>query len=332
MSVSSIHFLYLRFNVKQSLESTLTTNYKAGILKHLLYSEVFTHPLNQNELLRFSGVADPISFERLHEILAELQADGLILLHDNHACLFEVGDKVNRRAIAAEKARNHFDKAIHVATFIQKFPFVEGVGISGSMSKGILHDDGDFDFFIIVKPHRVWVARTLLILYKKIFLLNSRKYFCVNYFIDSDHLEIEEKNRFTAVEIATLIPVCGEVFDDFYQKNNWVNEHFPSNTRTKFETKNIKKPIWSRMLQRILNKRFGNWADKRAMKITLKRWRNKFGDFDKQKFDLTMKSRRYVSKHHPNDFQNKVLGKYADLRRAFVENHSETLKKRGIKL
>jgi len=283
-------------------------------------------------MLRFSGVSEPISYENLQTILADLHSEGLIFLHDNHACLFEVADKVERRNIAAEKAKKYFEKAVRVASFIQKFPFVEGVGISGSMSKGILHDDGDFDFFIIVKPHRVWVARTLLILYKKIFLLNSRKYFCVNYFIDSNHLEIEEKNRFTAVEIATLIPVCGIIFDEFYRKNDWVNEHFPSNARTKFNTKHIKKPWWSRALQGIFSKRFGDWADKRAMRITLKRWRNKFGDFDKQKFDLTMKSRRYVSKHHPNDFQNKVLGKYEELRRTFARQHAEALKKQGIEL
>ena len=97
-----MHFLYLRSGVKHTLESTRTTAYKTGILKHLLYSEVFAHPLNQDEMLRFSGVSDPISYENLHTILADLHSEGLIFLHDNHACLFEVADKVERRNIAAE--------------------------------------------------------------------------------------------------------------------------------------------------------------------------------------------------------------------------------------
>ena len=318
--------------MKQALESTQFTTLKTGILKHLLYSEVFAHPLNQDELIRFSSSEADISYQELHEVLNDLKSDGLILLQDNHACLFELEDKIERRAAAAKRADNLFDRAIRVSRFIQKFPFIQGVGISGSLSKGILHDDGDFDFFIIVKPNRVWVARTLLILYKKIFLLNSRKYFCVNYFIDSDHLEIEEKNRFTAVEVATLIPTCGAIFDNFYLANTWVNDFFPGQARTEFETVICKKPLWSKMLQGIFSGRFGNWADNRTMKITLNRWKEKFGDFDEAKFELTMKSRRYVSKHHPNDFQNKVLSRYEELRNIFIEQHSEGLQKQGIEL
>jgi hypothetical protein len=318
--------------VKQTQESPQATTLKKGILEHLLYSEVFAHPLNQDELLRFSGVKENISYDELHSALKDLKTDGLVLLHDNHACVFEVKNKVERRRSAAKKADRLFEKAIRVSNFIQKFPFVEGVGISGSLSKGILHDDGDFDFFIIVKPERVWVARTLLILYKKIFLLNSRKYFCVNYFIDSEHLEIEEKNRFTAVEIATLIPASGHIFNAFYTANSWVQEYFPNNARVAFETTQRKKPLWSKMLQGIWSGRFGNWTDKRMMRITLRRWRNKFGDFDQQKFDLTMKSRRYVSKHHPNDFQNKVLQRYEELRNEYKKAHRSALQKHGIEL
>lgn len=301
-------------------------------MRHLLYSEVFAHPLNQDELIRFSGITGSISYEELHSSLDDLKQGELLFLHNNHACLFEVGDKVDRRLKAAQRADTLFNKAVSVAKFIQKFPFVEGVGISGSLSKGILHDDGDFDFFIIVKPNRVWVARTLLILYKKIFLLNSRKYFCVNYFIDSDHLEIEEKNRFTAVEVATLIPVCGGAFASFYQANGWVNDFFPGRARTAFETEIRNKPLWSRFLQGIFSGRFGNWTDKRAMRITLKRWRNKFGDFNEEKFELTMRSRRYVSKHHPNDFQSKVLHRYEELLQKYKETHASHLQKQEIEL
>ena len=67
----------------------------------------------------------------------------------------------------------------------------------------------------------------------------------------------------------------------------------------------------------------------RALLVTVSGF---FGDFDDAKFELTMKSRRYVSKHHPNDFQNKVLSKYEELRGNFVELHSEGLQKQGIKL
>ncbi len=314
------------------LNTTTVVHIKTGILQQLLYSEVFAHPLTLEELMRFSKVEEAVSREQFQTVLASMEADDLVSCEGQYISVSASKEKIAQREIAAERANALFDKAVRVGTFIHKFPFVKGVGISGSLSKGILHSDGDFDFFIITHPERVWVARTLLILYKKLFLLNSRKYFCVNYFIDSDHLEIEEKNRFTAVEVATLIPVAGAVFDDFYAQNAWVASYFPQGVRTEFETRTPKRPIASRSIQSLMNKRFGDWCDKKAMAITFKRWKKKFGEFDREKFDLTMKTRRYVSKHHPNDFQNKVLQRYENLIREYSKKHAEMLKKHDIQL
>ena len=69
-------------------------------------------------------------------------------------------------------AKEIMPKALKTSNFIAKFPYIECVSLSGALSKGYYDDDdGDFDFFIITKPNRLWIARTLLILYKKIFLL-----------------------------------------------------------------------------------------------------------------------------------------------------------------
>ena len=71
--------------------------------------------------------------------------------------------------------------AKRVGTFIHRFPYVRGVYLSGSLSKhGITGKDDDLDFFIITKAGRVWAAKLLLIAFKKIVLLNSEKYFCIN--------------------------------------------------------------------------------------------------------------------------------------------------------
>jgi hypothetical protein len=41
-------------------------------------------------------------------------------------------------------------------------------------------------------------------------------------------------------------------------------------------------------------------------------WRRKFKHFDAQTFDIALKSRRHVSKHHPFYFQKKVLRELAE--------------------
>jgi hypothetical protein len=138
---------------------------------------------------------------------------------------------------------------------IMSFPFVESVNISGALSKNFIDDDGDIDFFIITAPNKLWIARTLLIAYKKIVLFNSKKYFCVNYFISTNHLEIDEQNKFTATELVTLIPVYGEkAYTNFVTKNKWVETIFPNKPmESQPRFKDFKKPLVSNFFEQIFN-------------------------------------------------------------------------------
>jgi hypothetical protein len=66
-------------------------------------------------------------------------------------------------------------------------------------------------------------------MYKRLFLKGSHKHFCVNYFIDEDHLEIEEKNLFTATELATVLPLYGsQQYTKLIKTNRWLKSFFPN--------------------------------------------------------------------------------------------------------
>lgn len=300
---------------------------KRQILLRLIYGEVFKHPLTCEEIQQLT----PTHGQNLDSALSDLLHKGLIREKDGFYFLLDAGQKIERRKAGSAKADLLRAKAFRIGRKIYRFPYVEGVAISGSLSKNVLHDDGDFDFFIITKPRRLWVARTLLILYKKIFLFNSRKYFCVNYFIDTEHLEIEEKNYFTATELATLLPVAGEVLEEMFNANKWVHDY--SRTRTEdLQFSSVKKPIFTRFITWMLNRKLGEWTDRQFLRLTLRRWKSKFKDFQPDTFELTMRSRRYVSKHHPNNFQNRVLKQTEEIKREFCNQYANELKAEGIEL
>src|SRR5690606_20254909 len=87
-------------------------------------------------------------------------------------------------------------KAERIGHFLSAFPFVRFLGISGSFSKRFTDENTDFDFFIITAADRLWIARTLMHLFKKLtFLFNKQDQFCMNYYIDATHLKIEDQNR-----------------------------------------------------------------------------------------------------------------------------------------
>jgi len=186
--------------------------------------------------------------------------------------------QIKKRLAKEKEAKKYYKKLPFFVNMISKFPFVRGIAISGSLSKGVMYEDGDIDYFIITAKDRLWICRTFLVLFKKIFLFNSKKYFCVNYFVDENNMNIIDKNMFTAIEVTHLMPVFNqELVDQLKTKNNWTTSFLP----------NFKYPL------------------KPNLNTFKKKKKNLLVDIGK--FELTLRTNRGISKHHPQDFQNKVL-------------------------
>ena len=275
-------------------------------LKAILYFSIFKYPINKDEVFDFAQTTTHHDLEKQLDFLTQ---EGVIHKLDHYYSSKNDLSLVERRVKGNEMAKKIMPKANRVARLIAKFPYIDSVSLSGALSKGYFDDDGDIDFFIITKPNRLWIARTLLILYKKIVLLNSKKYFCVNYFITSNHLQIQEQNRFTATELVTLIPLYGkDVFVNFVRENQWAYDFFPNKKNQDIlQIKDTEKYWLSKILQTVFNTRFGNFLEHIFRTMTLKKWTTKFDNLEKEDFDIAMKSTKNVSKHHPQNFQKIVI-------------------------
>ncbi|MGX7667204.1 nucleotidyltransferase domain-containing protein [Flavobacterium pedocola] len=274
-------------------------------LKTILYFSIFRYPLKIEEIHRYtthetlSETEDEINFLLQEKILQKI--DDFYLYGNDLEC-------VTKRLNGNLGAQKIMELAKNKADFISKFPFVKAVGISGSLSKGYFDHKSDVDFFIITEPNRLWFTRTFLMLYKKVFLLNSRKYFCINYFISTENMVIEEQNRFTATEIRTLIPVKGiTVFEDFYKENNWTNHYFREENFKSNEITEIDKPIIILGIESLLRIPFWSTLDNGLRKLTLLKWKSKFKTMQLEDFKIALKSTKNISKHHPSNFQKRVI-------------------------
>ncbi len=297
------------------------------LLKPLLYFSLFRYPLTEEEIFDFSEIE---SKEQVKRELDSLVKDKIIFYIDGFYLCENNKSHIIRRLSGNKMAKDIHTKANKVSRFISKFPYVEGVGISGALSKGYHDEDGDIDFFIITSPNRLWIARTFLILYKKLFLLNSKKYFCVNYFISTNSLEIDEKNRFTATELVTLMPMYGNgSFHDFYKQNTWVHSFLPNKTISEglVNMQTVKKPLLTRLTEKSLNNKLGDSIDSFFLKITYKKWKLKFNKLEKKNFNIALKSTKNVSKHHPLNFQRKVIERLNSKYEEYRENHNIHLAK-----
>lgn len=274
-------------------------------LKTILYFSIFRYPLTVDEIHSYTNNGN------LNETKDELNQliEKKILIEIDGFCVYGNDlESVTKRLKGNIQAKKAMIIAKQRAKFISKFPFVKAVGISGSLSKGYYDNNSDIDFFVITKDSKLWICRTLLMLYKKIFLLNSRKYFCINYFISESQLEIEEKNRFTATELKTLIPLEGKtIFKKFYKNNIWINEYF-SNFKPNLNTINSsEKTYFTIFLEFLFNNKLGNVIDTSLKTLTLKKWNSKFHYLNEDDIKIALKTTKNISKHHPTNFQKKVI-------------------------
>ncbi len=284
-----------------------------SIIRTLAYYDIFDYPLTAEEIhqnlqtinVTLKDVSDEI------EILSE---NNLIYKKNNFYLLIKNDNYISRRIAGNKLADKKINSAYKMTKFIAKFPYVRGVMLSGSISKGYMEKDSDVDYFIITNPNRLWVTRLLLMLFKKIFLLNSRKIFCINYFVDTETLEIEEKNIFTATELATLIPTYGtDLYEELYSKNIWIKDfypNFPKRETSKIAEQN--KSIVKTFFEKLLNNSLGDKLDDFAMRLFEKSNKIKYRNYDSKDFQVAFKTSKKESKHHPKFFQKRVLEAFND--------------------
>lgn len=291
---------------------------ESEIIRTLLYFNIFKHPLTKNEIERFCNYH--FAFDELNGALNFLVDNKLIYFSENYFLLEKNHHIIQRRKLGNKRAGTAMPIAKKYSKLIASFPFVRGVFISGSLSKGVMQKDSDLDYFIVTSLNRLWLCRTLLILYKKIFLLNSHKYFCLNYFITEKNLAIPDKNLFTAIELLTLIPMYNAaLLDEFLVENKWAFQFFPNAVLNHRPVKERKDTLLKKTLEKLFSGKNGNSIDTACMKITNYFWKNKYKNNPHLDFENSIRSNKDVSKYHPNFFQEKTLAFLNDGIKTFEE-------------
>ena len=286
---------------------------ESAVIRTLAYFEVFSYPLTQEEVFAFCPAPRATKAAVLESLQNLVEQGTAFRFGEFYQLRNETSWALNRHDYN-RRADKFLPIARRMARFIAQFPFVRGVFVSGSLSKHCMRPDSDIDFFVVTAPGRLWLSRTLLVLFKKTFLFNSHKYFCVNYFVDMAHLEIEEKNLFTATESVTLLPMWGqEVYLDFCRANHWAWDRYPHlSPRPTANIPHGSRNWFKKIVEWVFSGKIGNLLDRKAMRATVGFWKRKFKSMDSDTFNLALKSRQGISKHHPLHFQQKVLERYAE--------------------
>lgn len=276
-----------------------------SILRTLLYFDIFSYPLTKKEIEQFSPLA---TNSRNAGTLDKLVAMQLVYEHNEFYMVQNQLPLASRRIAGNSLARKKLKTAQRYSRLIARIPFVRGIMLSGSISKGYMDSKSDIDYFIITEVNRLWIVRTMLAFIRRIFLFNSHKNLCTNYFVDLQNLEIVEKNAFTAIEFSTLVPMYGKpALDQLMQANLWARDFLPNSPSAELSTQEdnyLLKPFLEKILPHSYLDRFNLWL----LNKTIQFWRKKYGTLlSDNDFQIAFRSTPGISKSHPQFFQKKVL-------------------------
>lgn len=299
----------------------ISTNYKApvteakeNILATLAYFDIFNYPLTSGEIYLFlKNKYEQADFEFGLKCLigsrSVYQFNSFYTLKNDYSL-------IARRCEGNKKAAELIKIAGKVSELLIRFPYVRAIAISGSLSKNFADENSDIDLFVITAKNRLWIARSLMHAFKKLtFLVNKQDYFCMNYYIDEEQLEIVEKTLYTAIEVVTLIPLQGDsAIEHFYAANAWTREFLPNKIMRISSAKPLKPFFLKILVEKILDNGVGNVIDNMLMKITASRWLKKTltKKLNSKGSIMGMDANKHYAKPDPKNFQTRLLQQYQD--------------------
>ncbi len=297
-----------------------------NVLRVLLYFSIFDYPLTAQEIFSFlpsiglstSGLNDLLRSGSLRRIV---QSKGRFFFLQSASDLC-VENRLSKERFAQKRLR----AASIVARFISLFPFVRAVMLSGELSKGIASKNSDIDFAVVTSRRRLWICRTLLILFKKVFLINSKKYFCLNHFISEDDLSVGVRNIYSATEVATLKPLYNdEQYARYMKANQWISDFFPNIAVSEINCRGendsfdgCEKPGIRNFFPGVLD-RTDHWLMVRWSNL----WQRRYAYLSDEERRHKFRCETSISTAYGEDYQQKILTEYSLRLRKYSLSGSE---------
>ena len=245
-----------------------------------------------------------------------MEAAGLIEAHGAFRCRTGAAADVPRRIARTRCAEQVWPWARRASAVLAHLPFVRAVLVTGGMSKNSTTADGDVDFMLLVEPGRVWTLKSMLQAARRVLPAGPRELFCTNYLLAADRLLIDDQNLFTAVELATAVPMAGpELCVELIDANPWVQRHIPgiSWSRERAEhAPRLPASAAGAALERAWSGGVGPAAERAALRAWDRYWNHKYRWLDRQLRSQRFKRREHISTNHLHDFQGYVLDAVAE--------------------
>jgi hypothetical protein len=268
-----------------------------------LYFDIFRHPLSVAELERLLAPGQRAAVEAA---LQEGERHGRLLRQGELVLLPGAEAHIARRRSRARQAELLWPAARRSAAILARWPFVRGVFITGGLSKNSVEADADVDFLLLVEPGAVWTTKSLLQAFRYPLPHRLREHFCTNYLLATDQLQIDERNAFTAIELATAVPMAGRsACLAFYAANQWAQRFVPGLAWSAERAALLPEDPPGQPAVEVLLRRPG--MDRSLRGLWDRYWERKYHYLPESERRRRFKRREELATNHLHDFQGHVL-------------------------
>ncbi len=211
---------------------------KQNVISTLSYFSQFSYPATIEELYIFHP--NKISKKTLQKQLDVLLQKKIVrsVTINSTPRYIQIGTK---GAQSYTTRYNHSLKVIdsteHHLKFLELIPFIQYLGISGSLSMLNAAQSSDIDIFIITTPGTRWTVRFMVLAYKKVLSLFHPACglkLCFNLIFAQDGLGISKKKQteYIGHEILQLKSLYNksQTYQHLIRSNKWIASFFPNYT------------------------------------------------------------------------------------------------------
>ncbi len=234
-----------------------------ALLAALVYADLFDYPLSLDELLRYQ-VGTRLGHDEIRAALTTapllresiIEESGLYVLRGRE-------DRVGLRILRTSRSRRLWPRARAYARIASHLPFVRFVAVTGALAVENVGERPDIDLLVLAADSRVWLCRRALIL-----LVRCARVFgddlCPNYIISENNLTLDQRDFFTAHELAQMVPLAGrEQYRQMISSNYWAAKYLPcAFGRSVNHVPRCQRGAVKRLLEGLLNLRiFNRWEE-----------------------------------------------------------------------
>ncbi len=245
----------------------------AKLREPLVYFAFFKYAPTIQELWTF--YPQKIAFETFKTAVEQLLRQKKLVGRGGRVALPQNSSFLKTSIKKAKTAANKLADKAWLLKMLGLLPWVNFLGISGSVAANNARDKDDIDIFVITAKNRLWLARFMLITVASLFRIRRRpgdkKYqdkFCFNLFFSENGLKIRRAKQTTYVahEVLQLKPVVNKnkTYERFLFENRWVFKFFPN---AKTATKSLFYK--AKVLPKKQKSNFGDLLEEAAKKFQL---------------------------------------------------------------